>query len=369
MEAKDRRQGPGSARWGPSVPGGLPIASSLALVLLIGVLDYLTGYEFSIALLYFLPVALASLLVGRRSGVTVSVLCALVWFSAEVLARHRYQHSLALYWNTAVRLGIFLTVSLLLSRLQASASRERSQRKKLEELNRLKSRFVGMAAHDLRSPLAVIGIYTDFLLEDGDSGLTEKQVRFLAVIRKKTEHMLNMINDLLDITMIESGRLELHLREQDYGAFLADVVSISGAVADTRGSTFRLEIGEGLPPLRFDRDRMEQALDNLLMNALKFSPPGLAVTIAVAREGDRVVTRVTDRGPGIPAEEQKQLFVEFSKTSVKPARGERSTGLGLAIARKIIESHGGEIGVESAVGEGSTFWFSLPAGGAAKVGG
>ena len=217
-----------------------------------------------------------------------------------------------------------------------------------------------MASHDLRSPLAVISIYTDYLLEDPAALLTERQVRFLDVIRKKTAHMLGMVDSLLDLTSIESGRIELKPEEQDYGAFLAEVVALAGDIAGRQGTSLRLELPEDLPPVSFDRSRLEQVLDNLLTNALKFSPSGSTVTVRAGRSGDRVVTRVTDQGPGIPEGERGSLFVEFSTTSVKSARGEKSTGLGLAIARKIVEGHEGEIGVESRVGEGSTFWFSLP---------
>lgn len=245
--------------------------------------------------------------------------------------------------------------------------KDRELRQRIEELqalNRLKDEFVGMAAHDLRSPLAVVEMYASFVLEDPKSGLTTKEREFLDVIKKQGRFMFNLINDLLDVTRIESGRLDLKVSPADWLAAVARNARLNGALAARRGVSVEVEAAcPGPLIVPFDPNRMEQVLNNLVGNAVKFSPPGGRVVIRSCREGDFVRVSVTDGGPGIPAGELPVLFKPFSRGSAPLPPGERSTGLGLPIARRIVEAHGGQIGVESTVGQGSTFWFTLPQGG------
>lgn len=238
----------------------------------------------------------------------------------------------------------------------------------LEALSRVKNEFVGAAAHDLRTPLAVVEMYAAFLLEDPKIRLAEKEQNILRVIMKQSKFMLDLINDLLDVTRIESGNLDLKLATEDWAAFVRDNVELNATLAARRGIEVVAEApGPGPFRLACDRARMEQVLNNLVGNAVKFSPSGSRVAVRLDREGAFVRTSVADQGPGIPPEEIGNIFKEFHRGTALPAHGERSTGLGLAIARRIVEAHGGTIGVESRPGEGSTFWFTLPAG--AIVGG
>jgi signal transduction histidine kinase len=231
----------------------------------------------------------------------------------------------------------------------------------LEELNRLKNDFIGMAAHDLRSPLAVVGMYATFLMEDTAHCVTDQQRGFLEVIKHQSGFMLNLINDLLDVSRIESGHLDLRPVPGDYLAFVRRNVGLNAALAGRRQTAVVVESAEQAPlPISFDPNRIDQVLNNLIQNAVKFSPPGGRVVVRVAREDGLVRTRVVDRGAGIPAEDLPTIFKEFHRGSVRPPAGERSTGLGLAIVRRIVEAHGGRVGVESAVGKGSSFSFTLP---------
>jgi len=234
----------------------------------------------------------------------------------------------------------------------------------LQELNRIKDEFVGMAAHDLRSPLAVVEMYASFLLEDPQGNLTEKDRGFLRVIKNQGRFMLNLINDLLDVTRIESGHLDLKVRSGDWVEFVRRNVDLNGVLAARRGVAIEVEIAAAESfTIPFDPNRMEQVLNNLVGNAVKFSPVGGRIVVRVSREGEFVRTSVADTGPGIPAEELPVLFKPFYRGSTPLPAGERSTGLGLPIARRIVEAHGGEIGVESNVGHGSTFKFNLPRNG------
>jgi len=336
----------------------LALANILA-VAVAGIVDGLTGYEFGLSPFYLIPVTIAAFYGGMRFGLATAVFAAATWFLADVYAQHPYSNPLAIYWNTGVRLLIFTVIALMLSRLKTNLLVEKSQRERLAELNQLKNQFVGMAAHDLRTPLAVITMYARLLVQELGTPPDPRQSLWLNVILEKSDFMSRMVAELLDLSAIESGSLSLTKNLCDYGEFVRRHLGELRPLAERRGLTLEFA-GEALPAVCFDAGRIEQVLDNLIMNAVKFSPPHSAISVAASQEGDRIVTRVTDLGPGIPPEELPQIFTAFKKTSVKPVAGEKGTGLGLAIAKKIVEAHGGEIAVTSVQGAGTTFLFTLP---------
>jgi signal transduction histidine kinase len=232
----------------------------------------------------------------------------------------------------------------------------------LARLNALKNQFLGMAAHDLRNPLTVVNTASSFLLDDSSRLLSAEQRReFIRRINANGEFMLKLINDLLDVAKIESGRLDLELATGDLCGLIEENLTMNRILAEKKSIRLDFAAECGLPLSRFDRGKVEQVLNNLISNALKFSAPGTAVTVQASHVNDSVVVSVRDRGQGIPAEELDKLFKPFGKTTVRSTAGEKSTGLGLAICRKIVEGHGGRIWAESEVGRGSTFSFSLPA--------
>lgn len=230
----------------------------------------------------------------------------------------------------------------------------------LEVLNRIKNEFVGVAAHDLRSPLAVIEMYSSFLIERTAGRLGPKEEQFLGIISKTSHFMLQLINDLLDLTKIESGTLELECTRGDYLEFVRQNVALNATIASRKGIAVTMGPAAGSLEIPFDPGKVEQVLNNFLSNAIKFSPPNSKVTVTVEPAGDDIATRVTDEGPGIPPEELPLIFKEFHRGTNRPTGGEKSTGLGLAIVRRIVQRHGGAVAVESTVGKGSTFSFTLP---------
>jgi len=257
--------------------------------------------------------------------------------------------------------GLAGAFSALLESLGRTERQLRDKIGELERLNRQKNEFIGIAAHDLRSPLSVIEMYSSFLLGGPAGRLSEKEREFLKVISLQSRFMLNLINDLLDVTRIESGNLDLRPESGDYGQFVRRVAALQGLLAERRGIAVAVEGGENPCVVRFDPARLEQVLNNIIGNAVRYSAAGTRVSVRVEREAGLVRTSVRDQGPGIPAAEQGTIFKAFYRGTAKPAAGERSTGLGLPIARRIVEAHGGTIGVESEVGKGSTFFFTLPA--------
>ncbi len=260
----------------------------------------------------------------------------------------RFQHE---FYNELTRLNNELI----------NTQRELARRNiELERLNRLKTEFLGMAAHDLRAPIGVILWYSEFLREEGAEVFTSTQLEFISTIRSSSEFMLHLINDFLDVSAIESGKLNLNRRPSDLRQLLERHVGLNAVLAQKKRIRIALEVEGALPTLSVDEGKIAQVLNNLISNGVKFSQPGSDVVVHAAPEYGGVRIAVHDHGPGIAENERGNLFKAFSRTSVRSTAGEGSTGLGLAISRKIVEGHGGRIWVESQVGVGSQFLFTLP---------
>lgn len=231
----------------------------------------------------------------------------------------------------------------------------------LENLNAQKNQFLGMAAHDLRNPLGVIESYSELLLSELGEKVSDEHRNILDVIRSSSHFMLGMVDDLLNVSKIEAGKLELKLASVDLVHVVQRNADLNRVFAERKSIELNVEQEGDIAPVFVDLPKVEQVLNNLLSNAVKYSQRNTAVSVRIRRDADRIVVAVQDQGQGIPADELDGLFQPFQKTSVQATEGETSTGLGLMIARRIIEGHGGKIWVESEVGVGSTFSFSLPA--------
>ncbi len=230
----------------------------------------------------------------------------------------------------------------------------------LLELNELKDKFLGMAAHDLRNPLSAIKGYLELFLTNALGELTADQREVMNDMNQTSDVMLGLINDLLDVTAIETGNLQLKREPTKIDELLHDVQASLRVLAHTKSIKIEVDLPMSLPVLQIDQARIKQVLTNLITNALKYSFSNTTVLLIVKVFNKEVWIAVKDQGQGIPVEEMKHLFKEFSRTSVKPTAGEKSIGLGLAITRRIVEAHGGIIWVDSEIGNGSTFTFSLP---------
>lgn len=237
---------------------------------------------------------------------------------------------------------------------------EQAHLRQLVELNELKNRFLGMAAHDLRSPLTVIQGFVKVLIKGRLGPVTDAQKEMLDRVFASSQKMLNLINDLLDVAAIEAGRLSLDLREVDLPAFLRECHRSHVMIAEAKSIRLDLDVPDRLPPVLADCSRLEQVVGNLIGNAVKFSYPETTTVLRARMDGNEIAVSVTDQGQGIPADEIPDMFSDFARTSVKPTGNEKSTGLGLAITQRIVQAHGGTISVASEVGRGSTFTFTLP---------
>lgn len=230
----------------------------------------------------------------------------------------------------------------------------------LAELNEQKNRLLGMAAHDMRNPLGAIRTYAEFLEAEVADKLNDEQREFVTTIKEQSDFMLNLISDLLNVSAIEAGQLNLDRQPADLVRFIQRVVKLNDVLAAKKGIAVQFDAPTTPCELSFDASKIEQVLNNLISNALKFSHRGTNVRVRLVCDPLMVTLAVQDEGQGIPAKDLSKLFQPFSKTSVRTTDGEESTGLGLAIVRRIVEGHGGRIWVESEVGKGSTFSFTLP---------
>lgn len=247
-------------------------------------------------------------------------------------------------------------LSRLLYYIHETTKELEDQNEKLLLLNEQKNEILGIAAHDLRNPIGLIQGYAR-LMEETTTGETQHHVR---VILSETDKLLRLLNDLLDISKIESGVYALNKSEVIYKTVVEQCIRNNQAAADAKDIRIEQDLEAGDCAILLDRDKMEQAINNLISNALKFSRPGSAIKVCVTSDGEHIRTLVSDHGLGIQATELGDIFLPFKRSSSRPTAGESSHGLGLAIVKKIIEAHHGTVEVSSEWGVGSTFCVTLP---------
>jgi CheY-like chemotaxis protein len=231
--------------------------------------------------------------------------------------------------------------------------------REVERANRMKSEFLANMSHELRTPLHSIIGFSELLAEDEAGELNQKQKRQLDHILKGARHLLSLINDILDLSKIEAGRLELHPESFVADGAISEVLTIVSPMAAAK----KIEIHKKTEPdlvVWADRLRFKQILYNLLSNAVKFTPDAGTILIFAALRDGSVEISVRDSGIGIPPGEQEAIFDEFHQADATTRGVKEGTGLGLAICRRLVEEHGGQIGVTSEVGKGSCFRFTLP---------
>jgi PAS domain S-box-containing protein len=228
------------------------------------------------------------------------------------------------------------------------------------ELNQAKSNFVSSVAHELRIPMTSIKGYTDLMLMESVGPLNEKQTQFLHTIQTNAERLTTLVNDLLDISRVETGRVRLKVTKVDLNRVVQEAISALQPRADQKSQTLINEISFDLPPVRADADRVAQILINLLGNAIAYTPNKGTVRVSGRLLNGKVQLDVTDNGVGIAAEEQAKIWERFYRSEDPMVSGQVGTGLGLSIVRSLVELQGGKVWVESALGVGSTFSIILP---------
>ncbi|HEY7149311.1 MAG TPA: ATP-binding protein [Gaiellaceae bacterium] len=233
------------------------------------------------------------------------------------------------------------------------------QNKRLRELDRLKDEFLSLVSHELRTPLTSIRGYLDLVLQGEAGEINPEQRRFLEAVERNSGRLLRLVGDLLFVAQADAGRLSLERDRVDLAELAAHCVEGAAPAATEKAVSLAL-LAEPVPSLTGDRGRLGQVLDNLVSNALKFTPEGGTVQVRTSAEEDHVVLEVEDTGIGIPAADQSRLFERFYRTSVAEDQAIPGTGLGLAIVKAIVDAHSGRISISSREGVGTTFRVELP---------
>lgn len=231
---------------------------------------------------------------------------------------------------------------------------------RIQAANRAKSDFVSTVTHELRMPMTAIRGYADLLTGGMAGPMNEQQKQFLGVIRRNLDRMGDLIRDLGDINRIESGRMKFESQRFDIGRAIQDVAENFREAITVRRQLLVFEVEQSLPEIYADPTRISQILTNLLSNANKYSPDDGIITIRARSCDGFVVVSVADNGVGISVDDQKKLFSQFFRAESQAVRQQQGWGLGLSIVKKMVEAQGGDVEVKSALGEGSTFSFSIP---------
>jgi PAS domain S-box-containing protein len=249
--------------------------------------------------------------------------------------------------------------------LSATNQQLELRNREVERANRLKSEFLASMSHELRTPLHTIIGFSELLAEEFEGPLNEKQKRFVSHIHKDSLHLLELINDVLDLSKIEAGKLELNPETFDAGEAVEEVLASARSLAAQKSIGVDSQTPFGVK-LHADRVRFKEILYNLLSNAVKFTPDGGRVWVETETQfGSVLAITVADTGIGIPAEEHESVFSKFYQVGATTKGVREGTGLGLAITKRLVEQHGGRIWVESEPGRGSRFTFALPLGSSA----
>jgi signal transduction histidine kinase len=230
----------------------------------------------------------------------------------------------------------------------------------LRELSAMKEEFLALTTHDLRSPLTVISGVINFFTSGRLGDMTPEQKNMVSMMERNTQNLIELVNDLLDASKLESGTMRLDMATIELRGLVDELRQQMQPLAAEKEIALEASVPEELPPLRADRAKLRRVLVNLISNALKFTPRGGRVSVSAAPEGSLVRVSVEDTGVGIPEDDVRDIFDKYAQARSRATRSEKGTGLGLYITRQLVELPGGHIEVHSEVGQGSTFSFTIP---------
>jgi signal transduction histidine kinase len=349
---------------------------ALALVLFLGILDYVTGRDFAISAFYLIPICWASWTIGRRTGILMTMVSTVVWFLADMETGFVYKHPLTPYWNGLMLLVLYLVVVFLLLAFQkahyhleemvqqrtAALQAEIAERKRLEKAKLQAERLAtvgtmaAQVAHEVRNPLGSITLNLDLLQKEfnkvGGNAAAEsgEAVDLLTDIREEIQRIKRVIEDYLKFARLP----KLQIRPLALNELLEDKLRFLAGEFEKAKVKVRTGFDPELTKINADGEQLWQAMLNLIRNSLEAMPSGGEMTIGTWREDGQVRLRVSDKGQGMNEEQLKHVFTPFFTT--KPS----GTGLGLTLVQQIAIEHGGHVECESRIGKGTTFTIYLP---------
>ena len=333
----------------------------LAFIAVVSVLDYLTGLQFSLSLLYLMPIGLVTWNLGRRWGAVAVVVSTIAGLVSDVLSSPATSTSDPVpYWNGIVRFAVFLAAAMLLDMLRSIIDdqwglfeQEAGRSSDLRELNEVKDTLLHAVSHDLKGPLAGILGAMQTIRRDDELHLTDDEREALhQVIEHSGRKMNRLIDDLLDLDRIDRGKVHPRRKPTDVGALARRVLADTEQLADhpvrVRADAVLVDVDPG---------KVERVIENLLVNAARHTPAGTAVLVEIAARPDGIGLVVEDDGPGVPDELKLVLFEPFRQAETSSGRG---MGIGLSLVQRFAELHGGSAHVEDGTTGGARFVVSIP---------
>ncbi len=302
-----------------------------------------------------------------KEGIRSSLTCPLIvegvprgvlFFSSTRVGAYEGSHVDA-FQSIADVLSVIIEKARLVSEIIEQKEVIDGQNEALRALNAMRNKFFGMAAHDLRGPITQFEWIAEVFDSEYETLDEETRRTYVQILKRQSRNMSRLLNDLMDIVRLDSETVVLRPVAVQLRSLAEDAALDHQLVARRKSISVTVDV-EGDPVIISDQRRICQVLDNLISNAVKYSPPQTAITVKVSSVASGVRISVIDQGPGIPEDELGKLFQEFSKLSARPTGNESSFGLGLSIAKRLVKALGGDIGVITEVGKGSEFWFSLP---------
>ncbi len=313
----------------------------------------------------YVSVKAKKLLTGKNRDVTESLEFRFKdksgnWRYMETTANMMGKEILAVSRDVTERKQAMKEVYKTVEKLKKSQRKIELQNIQLKKLDRIKSNFLSVTSHELRTPMSAIKGYMQMLLKQSLGEITEEQKQALKVILRNTTRLDNLIQDILDISRLESGTMKFLPEQTDLQKMIREISETMQSSADLKNIKINVDIEKGIPELTIDQGRIKQVLMNLVNNAIKFSPQRAVINIRAKREEDNVLFEVQDFGRGIPKDKQEKIFETFYQVESGKNMKFGGAGLGLSISRGIVLAHDGRIWVESTPGKGSTFKFNLP---------
>lgn len=336
------------------------------LTVVLAIVDYETGIDFDFLIFYLIPLFIVTWRLGPGVGYGYAVLGVALNAAADRLSHPVYTYPSFFYVNLVEDICVLALFVAMLTRLKVALRKVRDVNDQLEGANRdlqeaiqMKDEFLNIAAHDLKNPLTSILGLSELMVQPDLKPKPEDNLEDARSIHQSARQMLDLIRNLLDAARHESRRLEPVPEQLDLAALTHRLVQQNAKLAARKNIILNNGVG-GTAMVWADPSMTEQVLDNLISNAVKFSPAGKNVYLRSRVENHDLLWEVRDQGPGVSAEDRKRLFQKFARLSAQPTGGENSTGLGLSIVKMMAEAMGGRVWCESEPGRGATFIVALP---------